>query len=132
MSGISDKTPAELIEMYIAIRDRKKELDDAHKEKCAKINEGLEKLEGILLAKLQDLGVDSLTAKGVGTVYRNKQDSASVQDKSAFKQWLDETGNWDAADIKANKTAVREYLAGGVVVPGVAFNTTLTVGVRRG
>jgi hypothetical protein len=124
------KTPAELVEMYIRLRDHKKAADAEFKKSMERVNTGMEKLEGILLSKLEELGADSIACSS-GTVYRNTQHSATVADMAAFKAWLEETGEWEVADIRANKVAVRTMLEAGNEVPGVKFSSFNTVGIRR-
>ena len=127
---VADRPPAELVAIYIGLRDAKKAAEAEFKKSMERTNQGMEKLEGILLQKLQELGADSLSCDS-GTVYRNTQHSATVQDRQAFREWVESTGNWDAVDLKANKVAVRELLEAGAEVPGVKFTSVHTVGVRR-
>lgn len=127
---IEKRPPAALVEMYIALRDAKKKADEEFKKSMERTNQGLEKLENILLAKLEELGCDSLSCKS-GTVYRNTQNSASVKDKEAFREWLLTSGKWDAADLRASKSVIREMLEAGEEIPGVSFTSINTVGVRR-
>lgn len=128
---VTTKTPAELVEAYIKLRDKKEAAQAEFKKSLEATNQVMEMLEGVLLTKLQELGVDSLTAKGIGTVYRNTQYSATVQDRAEFREWVESTGNWEAVDLRANKVAVREMLNEGKEVPGVKFTATHTVGIRR-
>jgi hypothetical protein len=127
---MADKTPAELVSDYITLRDHKKKADAEFKASMERVNRGMEMLEGMLLAKLDELGADSL-ACDAGTVYKNTQHSATVNDRPLFKAWVEETDNWEAMDIKANKSVVRALLANGIEVPGVTFTSINTVGVRR-
>lgn len=127
---VADRPPAELVAIYIGLRDAKKAAEAEFKKSMERTNQGMEKLEGILLTKLEELGADSL-ACDAGTVYRNTQHSATVQDRAAFREWVESTGKWDAVDLKANKVAVRELLEAGEEVPGVKFTSVHTVGVRR-
>lgn len=129
--AVTTRTPAELVEAYIMLRDKKEAAQAEFKKSLETTNKIMETLEGILLQRLEELGVDSLTAKGIGTVYRNTQDSCSVQDKATFKEWVEETGNWDVVDMRANKTIVRDMLNKGEQVPGVKFSSIHTVGIRR-
>jgi hypothetical protein len=127
----TSRTPAELAAAYIKLRDKKEAATAEFKKSMELTNQIMETLEGILLKKLEELGVDSLTTKGVGTVYRLTQDSCTVQDKPEFRAWVEETQNWDAVDLRANKIAMRELLSKGVEVPGVKFTSVHTVGIRR-
>lgn len=128
---VAERSPAELVEIYIKLRDAKKAAQDEFKKSIERTNLGMEKLEAILLAKLQELGVDSLSAKGIGTVYRNTETSASVRDKAAFRDFVMQNDNWEVADLRANKVVVEAMLKQGIEVPGVNFTTMHTVGVRR-
>jgi len=125
-----EKTPAQLVEDYITLRDHKKAADEQFKASMERVNRGMEMLEGMLLAKLEELGADSL-ACDAGTVYKNTQHSATVTDRPSFKEWAERTDNWEAIDIKANKAVIRELLKQGIEVPGVKFTSINTVGVRR-
>lgn len=127
----TNRTPAELVAAYVKLRDKKEAAQDEFKKSLETTNQIMEQLEGILLAKLSELGVDSLTAKGVGTVYKNVKDSASVEDKAAFREYLEKTEDWDAIDLKVNKTAARDRMSKGDPIPGVKFTSILTVGIRR-
>lgn len=129
--AVTTRTPAELVEAYIILRDKKEAAQAEFKKSLETTNKIMDTLEAVLLQKLEELGVDSLTAKGVGTVYRNTQDSCTVQDKATFREWVEETGNWDVVDMRANKTMVRELLNNGEQVPGVKFSSIHTVNVRR-
>lgn len=125
-----EKTPAELVAQYITLRDHKKAADAEFKKSMERVNLAMEKLEGQLLQALQDLGADSI-ACDAGTVYRNTQNSATVKDAKAFRDWVVNEGNWDVVDLRANKVAVQQLLEAGTEVPGVKFTSVHTVGVRR-
>lgn len=125
-------TPADMVDAYIRLRDHKKAADDEFKKSMEKVNLAMEKLEGKMLEFLQTSGGDSIKCKA-GTVYRNTQYSASVDNRDAFLKWIEETGNSEALDVKANKTFVKEFVTntGGDIPPGVKFTQMHTVGVRR-
>lgn len=125
------KTPAELVEAYIKLRDKKEAAQEEFKKSLESTNQVMEMLEGILLQKLQELGVDSLSAKGVGTVYRNTKDSATVEDKQAFREYIEESGDLAVLDLKANKTVARDRANSGTPIPGVKFTSIISVGIRR-
>lgn len=126
------KTPAELVEAYIKLRDKKEAAQEEFKKSLESTNQVMDMLEALLLQKLNDMGVDSLTAKGVGTVYRNSKDTATVEDKQAFREYLEETNDLTVLDLKANKTVARDRANSGTPIPGVKFSSTVTVGIRRG
>lgn len=128
---MSQLTPADKVAAYIKLRDHKRAAEDEFKKSMERVNSAMEKLEGELLQHLMDTGASSLSADGIGTVYRNTRTSASVQNRDEFFAWAMECGV-EAMDIKANAAFVKEYMTDhGVVVPGVKLTMVDTVGVRR-
>ena len=124
-------TPAAMVEMYIKLRDAKRAKDEEHKKSCEKITAGMEKLEGLLLAHLQETGAQSLAAAGIGTVYRSTRKSASVQDREAFLDWAADD-HWDALDAKVNMSFVNECLEKGTAIPDfIKVSVMHTIGVQR-
>lgn len=124
-------TPAEKVAAYIKLRDFKKAAEDAFKKSMARPNEAMDKLEAELLDELNTSGANSL-ACDAGTVYKNMQMSATVEDREAFKNFVLQNNLWDATDLKANKTFVREYMESQkAAIPGLKVTTLQTVGIRR-
>lgn len=124
--------PADMVASYIRLRDYKKQADDEYKKSMEKVNQAMEKLEGQMLNHLNESGADSI-ACGAGTVYRNTQYSASVENRDQFIEWvLAKPERLEALDVKANKTFVKDMASdAGEVPPGVKFTQMATVGVRR-
>jgi len=124
-------SPAQATDMYIKLRDTKKLKDEEHKKSLEKLVSAMDKLEGALLEFLDANGVNS-TASDAGTVYKSTQLSATIQDKEAFMAFVRETDQWEALDIKANKTFVNDYLdENQEAPPGVKTSKINTVGVQR-
>lgn len=123
--------PDEMVSNYIKLRDYKQRANDEFKSSMAKVNLAMEKLEATLLDHLNQTGGTSLACDG-GTVYKNMQYSATVKDQPAFLKWVREHNEWDALDLKANKTFVKSMAEEtGAVPPGINFTQLQTVGVRR-
>lgn len=131
MSTIDTMTPADMVAMYIKLRDYKKAAADEFDRSMERPNQALQKLEAALLKHLNDNGLDNVAAKGIGTAYRNTSHSATVEDREAFKDFITKNDAWALADIRANKKTVREAVEGGIQVPGVKLTSVVTVGVRR-
>lgn len=128
---MSKLTPAQMVAAYIKLRDYKKSADDEFKNSMKRTNEAMEKLEGQLLEHLNTSGGDSLKCPE-GTVYKNTQTTATVENREAFKAYVEQHDLWEAMDIRANKVFVREYMEEkGVAIPGVKVTQLATVGVRR-
>jgi hypothetical protein len=129
---MSTMTPAQKVAAYIKLRDYKKAAEDEFKLSLKRTVDAMDKLEADLLSHLNDTGANSL-ACDEGTVYRNIQFSATVENREAFKAYVEENSLWEAMDIRANKTFVREFMdKTGTPLPGIKVSQLATVGVRRG
>jgi len=120
------------VEQYVKLRDKIKELDDAHKDKIKPFKDTLEKLNAVMLAQLNAAGGDSVTT-AAGTVYRTRKKTATIADMSLFWDWVITNQEFDFVDKRANSTRVEEYLNtnGGNLPPGINFTQVEVVGVRR-
>ena len=125
------RTPGEMVELFIKLRDHKKASDEEYKKSMERVNLAMEKLEAELLQHLIDQDATSLKA-ATGTVYRTTRVNASVENRAQFLEWLDQTGELDALDVKANKSFMESLLeAGKELPPGVKISAMHTIGVRR-
>lgn len=121
----------ERVKQYIAIRDKIKAEDEAHKEKMKPMKEALEQLGGVLAQFMTETGSDGIKTEA-GTCYITTRWSASLADADAFMRFVQETGNFDLLDRKANATAVRDYVEEHTTLPpGVNLSSIQQVGVRR-
>lgn len=124
-------TPGKATELYIKLRDTKKEKDDAHKESVKKLVLAMDRLEAGLLEYLNTSGANSI-ASDAGTAYKSEQVSASIEDKESFRQFVIETQQWEAIDWKANKSFVKDYMEENQESPpGLKVSRMSTVGVQR-
>lgn len=133
-SLVEGKTPAEVIEHYIALRDSKKIAEDTYDTwQKANYSNPMKYLEGWLLNKLNELGVDSVSGpEGTGTAYKKLTTSVTVADAREFRRHVIGSEDWDLIDWRANKTAVNELVEKGEALPpGVNYSSFLTVGIRR-
>lgn len=121
----------EVVSRYVTLRDQKKVLKDQFDASVADIDTALEKLENYLLKNLQAQGVESVKTSA-GTAYIANKTSATVGDREAFVAWIKSTDNWAVADVKANKTAIKEFRdEHDNLPPGVNWTEMRAVGVRR-
>jgi len=124
-------SPGEATAMYIKLRDTKAEKDKAHKESLVKLVSAMDRIEAGLLEYLNASGANSI-ASDAGTAYKTEQLSATIEDKEAFRSFVIETEQWDAIDMKANKTFVKQYLdENQETPPGVKTSVMQVVGVQR-
>ncbi len=123
----------ELIEMYIQLRDKKDELEASVKGKVAKIKDAMEMVEGQLLLAMDELGVDKLAKKGVGTAFLSTKEFVGVEEWEKVEAYLITTADFSLLNKAINKSRVREYMAEheGLVPPGVSYTSRKEVSVRR-
>lgn len=128
---MSSLTPAERVAAYIKLRDYIKSANDEFAKSLVRVKDAMTKLEGELLDDLNKSGANSL-ACDAGTVYKNTQMSATVENRDVFLAWLKADNEWEAADVKANKTFAKEFMEKhGQPLPGIKITQMTTVGVRR-
>lgn len=128
---MSTMTPAQKVAAYIRLRDYKKAAEDEFKKSLQRTLDAMEKLEAEMLDHLNTTGAKSLACDD-GTVYKNIQVSATVENREAFREYVQAHDLWEAMDIRANKTFVREFMEKtGTPLPGVKVTSIATVGVRR-
>lgn len=120
-----------LVANYIKLRDTIKEKDKEYKEKMAPAKELLDKMNSKLLDLLNKSGQDAAKTSH-GTVYRKSRGSATVVDATAFRRFVIGGELWDLCDIKANVTAVADFIEKeNAPPPGVNYTKSYDVGVRK-
>ena len=119
-----------LTEAYVRLRDKKKELDEQHKEKMKPIQFMMEKLENTLQGRLIEAGARSIKTEH-GTPYLQERVSATVDDGEAFFQYVRETGAFDLLEKRVAKTAYEDRVKSGEQVPGVRRTVEVKLNVRR-
>lgn len=121
----------EMIAGYIRLRREIEAMNREHAERVAPLEAAKEKLSGLLLARLNDVGSDKLAIRGVGTVFKAREDRASLADSAAFKGWVIANQQWNMTEWRAAKVAIREYIEkGNAPPPGVNFSTRVVAQVR--
>ena len=126
MSRVDD-----IVAAYVRLRDQKAELKAQQAEAMKPYDETLAKLEAEALQILSDTGVESMKTSA-GTVYKSVATSATVQDKSAFMDYIREHLAFDLLDVRANKTAVQDFVTENQdTPPGVVIRREMKVGFRR-
>lgn len=121
----------ELVAQYIKLRDKIKEADEAHKKKTELARTYLDKLNGKLLERLNEVGGDSVKTPH-GTAYRTARRSATIADGDVFRKYVIDNQMFDLVDWRANAGAVDDFINdNGSQPPGVNYSVAYTVGVRR-
>lgn len=119
------------VEQYIALRDKIRSLEEEQKETLKPYKDTLEKLGAVILAHLNETGVESVRTNA-GSAYLTPKKSATLADAKAFFDYCKSNDAWDLMDRKANVTAVGDFVEEhGAAPPGVNYSVELKVGVRR-
>lgn len=122
----------ELAERYAKIRDKVAELEAAHKEKLAPFKEALDKIEQHMLSTFNEQGTENAKT-AFGTFYKQKATSATVASKEDFRTYVLANDRWDLVDMRAQKTAVNEFVeTSQEPPPGINWSTTFKVNFRKG
>ncbi len=129
---MSAQTTDRLIEVYIKIRDKRKELKDAFEEKDDELKDQLQLVENELLRRANEQGVTSFKADS-GVAYTTETLKANVADKDAFFDFLREEELFDLMQARVSTRTLQEYMDehDGKVPPGVNVFREKHVRVNR-
>lgn len=120
-----------LVAAYVKARDKKAELKKAYDEKVASLDEWMTKAEQHMLAYLQSQNAESIRTES-GTVFIAEKTSATIADRDAFLQYLLDNDAMYMLDVKANKTAVKEFInLHNDLPPGVNWRVVREPQIRR-
>lgn len=124
-------TTAQMVEKYLALRDKKAEIEKAHKTQLSPYNVALAQLEAFILDDLNNMGGDSLKTEN-GTAYKTTRTSASVKDWPATMDYIKQNAAWDLLEARVSKNAVLAAIEEtGAPVPGVNVTQETTLNIRR-
>lgn len=115
-----------LIDFYIQLRDRKKDIQTKHREELEAYDAGLMKLEAKMQEQLTQLGVDKLGGDA-GTVFTKTNVSVSVEDWDEVIEYVKCNDAYDLLEKRVSKTAAQERGD----VPGLRTTQVKTIQVRR-
>jgi hypothetical protein len=115
-----------LIETYVLLRDKKKALQDKHKEELEPFDEGLMKIEAKLMDLMESSGVEKLGG-AAGTAFTKVNTSVTVSDWEQVLDYVRENDAYDLLERRVAKTAAMERGD----VRGLSVNQTKVVQVRR-
>lgn len=116
----------QLIDYYVQLRDRKKELQMKHKEELEPIDAGLMKLEAKMQEQMSELGVEKIGGEA-GTAFTKVNTSVMVEDWESVVDYVKEHDAYDLLEKRVAKSAAIERAD----VPGLRFSNVKTVQVRR-
>lgn len=126
-----DRTIADVTEKYIALRNKKAEMDAEHKKKMEAINNAMERCEAYLLNTLNGLGLDSVRTPA-GTVFTKVATSATVADWPMLLEFVKRNDLWAILKKDVAKSVVQEYREEhNDLPPGINWSETRVLNIRK-
>ena len=130
---MSTLTDSELITRYRKLRDKRNDMEEAHKKRRRPILDGMAKIEALMLERMNLHKTDTIGAKGVGTASRVVKTSVTVKSRKDFQAFVEEHDLGHLVDYRPAKVAVMEYMEEqGEDVPGVKIQQFETVSIVKG
>lgn len=121
----------EVVARYVKLRDAKAKIVNEAKEKTAKIDEVLKKLEAFLLTHFQETGAEAVRTKA-GTAYKSVKTSATVADWDQVLAFIRENEMWQMLERRVSKDAVQQFVEEhNDLPPGVNWREEIAVNIRR-
>lgn len=121
----------EIVDKYMQLRERKKQMKDEYEAQVAKVNDAMERIENHFLSKMQESGMESIKTR-FGTVYKQVRASSTVADRELFMHYCQENDAWHLADIRAQPTAIKEFREEHEdIPPGINFTQHVVVNIRK-
>lgn len=116
----------DLIDSMYDLREEKRQLEEVLKE----INGRLDAFETQIRAKLDELGTTQ--AKGSrGSASISEQEVFSISDADSFFNYVAENTAWHLVQRRPASNAIRELIAMGTEVPGIASFTKRSISLRK-
>jgi len=123
-------TPAQLIENYLKLRRKIKEIEKKHLEELLPYNDLKTQIETALLKHLDDAGVDSTKCKA-GTAYKSTATSVTVRDWPSTLEFIKANELWDLLEARVGKTVALEIVEENKSpIPGVEISQATVLRVR--
>lgn len=128
---VSELNLSQLAKIYVQLRDRRAQRKALYDAEDAADKEKQEKIEGILLQRFEEQGVESVRTEN-GTPYKYVRESCSTADADAFWSYVMSNEAFELIEKRPNKTTVRQFIdEKGDVPPGLNWRQELCIGVRR-
>lgn len=124
-------TVDKLIQDYVALRDKKKALQERHQQELLPFNTMMARVEAYMLEALNRAGVESMRGKH-GTIYKSLRTSAVVRDWPLTLDFIKAHAAWHLLEARVGKNAAYDMIKEtGEPIPGVETSAEVTVNVRR-
>jgi hypothetical protein len=123
-------TVEELTAQFIALRNKKKAMEDFAKVKIAPVREEMTAIENQLLKYMNEQGINS-EPNDEGTPYKSTRTTAKVVDWEATLAFIQEHQMWHMLYRNVSKEAVEGFIEEtGDLPPGVTINSMISVNVK--
>jgi hypothetical protein len=128
---VADMPSNKLVEIFIQLRDRRAQRKAAYENEDADDKAKQEKIEGILMVKFAEDGVESVKT-AAGTAYKKVTTGASMADKDMFMDFVRKNSAWDMLTSHVAKDAIAAWKEeNDDLPPGINWFEKITIGVRR-
>jgi len=132
MATIGKLDDVSLLKLFIALRDRRTQRKSAYTDDDSSDKSKQDKIEIEFLRRFQSRGVDSVSARDIGTAYMSERESFTVADKDAFIEHVKQHDAYELIESRVNKTAAQQYKeVHEDLPPGVNHSATQVVNFRR-
>ena len=133
LPDLDDMSPADMVGMYVALRDAKAMVKKKMKEQIhTHINVKMDALQARMLGFIDHSKLDGIKTNEYGTAYRLKDPSCTIADRIVFQDHVISNQIWDLIDWRANKTYVNALVdKNKPVPPGLNYSVRYVIGVRR-
>jgi hypothetical protein len=120
-----------LVDRYVKIRDKIKEINKQHADELQPYEEALEKIEATFMSRFNDLGVSSMKTNA-GTAFKSNKRSVTIADWDSYLGYIREHNLWDLLGHHADKKAVETFREEkDDLPPGINWVEVATINVRR-
>lgn len=124
-------TMDKMIADYVALRDKKKALQERHQQELLPFNQMMARVEAYMLETLNRAGVESMRGKH-GTVYKSVRTSAVVRDWPLTLDFIKDHHAYHLLEARVGKNAAFDMIKEtGEPIPGVETSAEVCVNVRR-
>lgn len=125
------KNIGDAIKAYVAARDRLRAWTKKRDEEEAARKHILEEIETWILARSNELGVDSFKTP-FGTAYKQLKEHYRIGDWSSFVEYVKRTGNFQLFEKRVAKLAAKEiHQTDGKIPDGLDYSSEYGVNVLR-
>lgn len=129
---VTELDDGSLLKFYIALRDRRAVRKAAYADEDGGDKSKQDKIEAEFLRRFNERNIDNVSARGLGTAYRQVRTSATVADWSTMLEFVLENNLWELLERRVSKTAVQQYIEEhSDLPPGVNWSETQVVNFQR-